>query len=997
MLKRIVVFVVVFFTAGTLFNSLEAQPTWTLDPFGKEKKPEQFENRKLGSEKTAEKKFTAPRHFIQNNITHYNYYFNANNKVNAVVERAKMGSKDDYSQLLSFYPYSLDNTASQKTDLDSVIYTSTAGILLHDLRNDWIDNMYLLIGKAYYYRKDFDSAAMTFQFINYNLFPHKKNEEDPRIVGTNDAAANNIISIANKEKRNFIQRMVTLPPSRNDALIWLSRTLIEQNELGEAAGLINTLQHDPNLPKRLHNDLDEVTAYWYFRQQGYDSAAAHLEKALSNADTKQDRSRWEFLLAQLYEMDGQFDKASLYYGKASKHTVDPILDINAQLNEAKMFRSNGDIKELNKSIDNLLKMAKKDKFDTYRDIIYFSAGQLALQRPDTANAIVYFNKSLKYNEGNSNYKNRAFLELGDIAYNRKQYRSASAFYDSLQTGTDSLLNLRIKNVQARKKSLSKIVEQIATIEREDSLQRIAAMAPVDRENFVKRIAKQLRKEKGLKEENNIDNNGVAIPFNPNAAPADLFGNNTSKGEWYFYNAAAKSRGFAEFKSKWGNRGNVDNWRRKTAFDAAAANNGQNVGGKGDPRNTSQAANQGNVVVDETSYDYLMGNLPLTPEKMGESNELIASSMLQLAKLYQTELEDYQQAIATYEEYLRRFPARLADGEVYLGLYYCYTKTGDKAKADYYKNLLNSKFANSKSAQLLNNPNAFNPKAKNTEATKVYEHIYDLFIEGNFEQAVNEKKAADAKYGVIYWTPQLLYIEALYNVKQRNDSLAIDGLNALIQSNPASPLKDKAATMIDVLKRRKEIEKYLTDLQVTRMEDDKIIVVDTGKAVVKAPVVTAPKPPVTAPVTPKPVVTTPPADTAKKVTAPLTNGQFTMALASPHYVLMILDKVDPVYVNEAKNAFTRYNKEQYYGQPITITKDAIEADKNILVIAPFADADAALKYYDKIRKDAKSEVSWLPPNKYSFLIITDDNLQLLKMNKKLADYKNLLNTQFPNRF
>ena len=182
--------------------SVHAQPTWTLDPFGKEKKPEKYEEKKLGSEKTADKKFTVSRRFIQNNVTHYNFYFNAKSKLNAVIERAKIAQKDDYSKLLNFYPYTLENTASQQVELDSVIYKSTAGILLHDLRNDWIDNLYLLIGKAYYFRKTFDSAALTFQFINYNLFPRKKNEDDSRVVGTNQAANNGVISIADKEKRN---------------------------------------------------------------------------------------------------------------------------------------------------------------------------------------------------------------------------------------------------------------------------------------------------------------------------------------------------------------------------------------------------------------------------------------------------------------------------------------------------------------------------------------------------------------------------------------------------------------------------------------------------------------------------------------------------------------------------------------------------------------------------------------------------------------------------
>ncbi|MBL0359255.1 MAG: hypothetical protein IPP72_21380 [Chitinophagaceae bacterium] len=122
----------------------------------------------------AEKKFNIYRRVVQNNFTHYNYFYNANNKINLVLERAKAAQKDDFSKLIGYYPYTLENTATQKQELDSVILKATAGILLHDLRNAWIDNMYLLMGKAYFFRKDFDTAAATFQFINYNLFPRKK-------------------------------------------------------------------------------------------------------------------------------------------------------------------------------------------------------------------------------------------------------------------------------------------------------------------------------------------------------------------------------------------------------------------------------------------------------------------------------------------------------------------------------------------------------------------------------------------------------------------------------------------------------------------------------------------------------------------------------------------------------------------------------------------------------------------------------------------------------
>lgn len=976
MLQRTITTLAIFFCFALPF-SVVAQPTWTLDPFGKEKKPEQFEERTLGSEKTATKKFTVPRHFIQNTVTHYNYYFNANNKVNWVVDKSKIAHKDDYSALLSFYPYSLDNTAEQKVDLDSVIYTCTAGILIHDLRNDWIDNLYLLIGKAYFYRKEFDSAAMTFQFINYNLFPRKKHEDDDKVIGTTDDASGSRISIADKEKRNFIKKVLSLPPSRNDALIWLIRTFIEQGEYADAGGLISTLQNDPNVPKRLRNDLDEVAAYWHFRQAGYDSSAAHLERALSNADDKIDKARWEYLLAQLLEMNHQYEKASKYYLLAAKHTVDPLMDIYARLNNAKMLKSTNP-KELDKSIDNLARMARHDKYESYRDILYYSAGQLSLQKPDTAAALNFFQKSIKHNEGNIQYRNRAFLDMADIAFARKKYRLAASLYDSLQT-SDTTLGDRVKLIETRKAALSKIVEAVTNIEREDSLQRIANMSQVDREAYVKKLLRQIRKEKGLKEDNSGNaGNDVNNPFaNNNQAPQDLFAANSAKGEWYFANASMKSRGFNEFKSKWGNRANVDNWRR-----IAVAQNSNNASvpnvadTKGSPNGTNGVNNN---AASEVTIEDLMKDIPTTSEKLTASNEIIATNMITLAKLYQNDLEEYELAANTYEDYLVRFPQRLLNGDVYLNLYFCYAKLGNKAKADYYKNLLNSKFAGTPAAKTLTGQGS--AKVKDPEATKVYDQIYNMFIEGRFEEAVAAKKKADETYGVNYWTPQLLYIEALYYVKQKNDSVAISSLQNIISFYPNSQLKAKAQNMIDVLKRRNEIETYLTNLQITR---------DTSTAMTVIPDEPAIRQPVT-PVLPK-------ADSIKKVAPPpLTNGKFTMNLADPHFVLMILDKVDGVYVNEARNALNRYNKEKYYGEPIQVNKEAFDADKNILVISPFTDATAAMKYFERLRGSVKSEMSWLPANKYSFLIISDQNLQLLKSNKDMNGYKSLLNTQFPNKF
>ena len=989
MLKTTILIALNLMAASLLTHKVYAQPTWTLDPFGKEKKPAEYEEKRLPSEKTGEKKFNKYRRFKQNTTTHYNYYFNANNKLNAVVERASMSQRDDFSKLLSYYPYSLENTSAQKTELDSVIYKATAAILLHDLRSDWVDNMYLLIGKSYYLRNELDSAAMTFQFINYNLFPRNKKEDDSRIVGTNSAPGTGYLSIANKENRNLLQKALSKPPSRNDALIWLARTFTAQEAFGDAAGLINILRNDQNLPQRLKNDLEEVTAYWFFAQNSYDSAALHLENALSVADTKQDKSRWEFLLAQLLEMNGKFAKASDYYGRASKHTTDPIMDIYALLNDAKMLRDNGDIKQLDLSIANLLRIAKKDKFDSYRDIIYYSAAQLAMKKPDTSNSIAYLKKSIKYNDGNTEYRNKSFFQLGNIAYSLGMYKNAHSLYDSLQLSTEEK-DIDVPALNERKQTLAKLVQRIDKITFEDSTQRIAAMPAADREAFVKKLLRKLRKERGLKEEDAGAGSGP-ITFNNNKSDeTDLFNNNNSKGEWYFYNNNLRAKGFTEFVGRWGKRSNTDNWRRKKSLanNIGVGNVGGDVNGSGE-----NALNADSTSISEMTIESLMDGLPLTPEKLDSSNKIIALNMLELAKLFQNELQEYQMAINAYDNYLNRFAGAAEEPEAYLGLYFCYSKLGNTAKANYYKNLLTSKFAASPSASLITNPSLLQPDLKTVEGTNRYEGIYNLFIEGKFTEALDAKKKADSLYGNNYWTPQLLYIQAVYHIREKQDSNAIEVLKNLQSLYPASPLKEKAATLVEVLGRRKAIEDYLTNLEVTRAEEEKIIVADE-KPVIKNTAIT------TAPVETKKVETVIKPlnrDSAISVAPIALNAGFSLQPEKPHYVMMLLNKVDGVYIGETKNAFTRFNKESYLTQNLVINREQLDADRTLLLFKIFEDAEAAIKYFDKIKKAAPSEISWLPASKYSFLIISEDNLQLLKTNKDLEGYKKLLNAGFGNKF
>jgi lipopolysaccharide biosynthesis regulator YciM len=124
----------------------------------------------------------------------------------------------------------------------------------------------------------------------------------------------------------------------------------------------------------------------------------------------------------------------------------------------------------------------------------------------------------------------------------------------------------------------------------------------------------------------------------------------------------------------GKQANVDNWRR--AADATAQLRTDI------PNNTrgNPAVAGTDVPTPAISYEALLENIPLTPEKLKVSNEVILSSLVVLADAYVNDLEDYASAIQTYEAVRSRFPEYLAMSEVLLNLYYSYTKTGNTAKA-----------------------------------------------------------------------------------------------------------------------------------------------------------------------------------------------------------------------------------------------------------------------------------------------------------------------------
>jgi tetratricopeptide (TPR) repeat protein len=960
------------------------------------KKPKQFENQKLPSEKMAEKKFTFLRHFFQNNYTHFNYYFNANQRLNEIVTDSKTTFTDDYTRLLSFYPYSLDQTSRSKF-LDSVIEICTAGILLHDLRNDWIDNMYLALGKAYLLRKNFDSAATTFQFINYTFAPKEKGGYD-KVIGSNSEEGKNAFTIATKEKKGTFTYLISPPPSRNEAFVWQIRTLTETGNYLDASSLIETLKNDPYFPQRLKEEMAEARAYLYYKMEMWDSSASYLVKALPEAGNRQDKARAWYLAGQMFQKAGNYKQASEAYAKCTLLALDPVMEIYARLNSIRLNKSS-DPKIIDANIGTLLSMVKKDKYDNYRDIIYYAIALFELERNGYDAANNYLHKSIQFNSNRPEQRSRSFMQLGDNYFVVKNYANSGLAYDSV--AENSLDDSAFARLNVRRPGTHNVYQAWQIISVQDSLLTLSALGEAERTALVKQISKKLRKERGLKEDLALNTgyspNNLQNPAAVNNTAANLF--STTGTSWYFYDVNIRADGYTKFKQRWGGRPNVDNWRRTSAIPI----NQPTRQGIVDADTTAKLLASDSSLIEsfdttDISFDNLYSRIPVSDEKKQRARARLAQAWFNTGVALHEQIEDYPEAIKAFEKSLSYKDSGANAEQALFALIHCYNQTGDKANADRCRQLLQKNFSGSETVKKLSNKDLPQIKA-DKKSTSTYQEIYNLFIEGNFDKAIEAKKLADSTLGKNYWTPQLLYIESVYYIRQKEDSLAIVSLKNLELQFAKHPLAQRAKTMIEVLGRRKEIEEYLTKLEITRAKEDEAAVIPVVRpkqqAIVTIPDSLRPK---TDNIKPS-VVTK---DTASKLiaVAPSQVSPYIINPAEPCLVAMVLEKVDPAYVNEAWYALNASSRKNFNGQQVDVVKKKLKDNLWLITFssAEFKNAETGVGFISYLKPIVQKELlTWLDASKYSYIILSEANYNLLQQEPNMVLYQKVLRETFPGKF
>ncbi len=725
-------------------------------------------------------------------ITHYNFFFNARERVRTGSASLATSHEDKYDRVLSIFKYGdLTKAKSVFPDMDEAMKKVSIAISRNsmvlkgkkdnkvDERNKWIDDCYLLIGKAQFYKHDFWSSIETFQYISSE---YKESELRP------------------------------------EALLWLCKSYLELGKTVDAEYLLDYLKNDKKFPENLKGDYNAAVAQYHLMKDDVPRAIESLKKASATAIKKDDRARYTFILAQLLQKQDSLQEAFSNYEKVIK--MNPIYEMsfNSRINRARCYdvsSGSGEIvkKELNK-------MLRDEKNEEYKDQIYYALAGIAQQEKEEQLAITLLNQSIRASSSNTSQLAQSYLALGNIFYKHPEYIPAAAYYDSCLTNLTNDHPDYI-DIQSKKNSLERLVKNLKVIQQEDSLQSLASLSPQEREEKIKRLiafedSEKERLKKEEEEKKKIEEEKVLEEKNLKSQVRDVNGPGaTAQGSWYFYNQSSIAFGYNEFLKKWGTRKLEDNWRRSEK-DATIENGDEN----NDDGIDSTANNQSSINDSISKLDAVarqkayLAMIPATAQSIQESNVKVTEALYNCGVIYREQLNNLPESVKSFELLNSRFPDSKYKLPSYYNLYRTLMALGDTAKAETYKSYLLNNYPDSEYSKLITNPNYYKELKKKTAVLEVfYENTYRAYLNRQYQDVIERKEESDALFPNSKLASKFSLLKAMAVGKTKTAQEFELALEDVIRTYPKDSVSTRAKEILDFM-HGKNIKELPKDTSIT---------------------------------------------------------------------------------------------------------------------------------------------------------------------------------------
>ena len=712
-----------------------------------------------------------------NTLAHYNGYFIAREKMKEYEADQLTAFKDNYNRVLEVYPFpALGSAASANASMEEVIKKASIPVQRHK-NSKWVDDSYLLIGKARFYKEDWENAIQTFKFINTKF---------------------------------------TDVDVKHNAVIWLLITYIRMGDVSNAKSVIAYLKKETLSKKNLREGA-LAFAWYYQKKKDYAKMMDYLGMAVELSPRSKEKGRLAYALGQLNQKFNRDEEAASAYRQSLRCWPDFDLEFNARMNLSQVV-SISDEKQLRKIRKRFDRMTKDLKYEDYLDKIYHQMGLFEIKQNDMNKGIVYLRTALRKGKPGSKQKPYTFLKLAELHYNPlRSYVWAKNYYDSTVLGLDTTED-NYKAIVKRQKVLGEFVEHYLTIQNEDSLQKLAKMDTVQLRALIDkkvkgeqekaeeqaRLAKKLAKQQAdagvdLADNSAFGNLNGGAGGQPGAAVQGT-------GEWYFSNPVAVANGRSDFKTKWGDRKLEDNWRRSNKQSEFADSDDQDttskdkdkpqVSAKSGKDEKEGVAGKDNKPDPNQIRQAFMKDIPLSSSQLEESHKRLQVALFEIGKIYDQKLEEPDLAIASLEREVKDYPGYEKTPEALYNLCLLYRKKQRNADFERCKGILLASHGESVFAKLIVNPSYLQEnKQKNEIIGDLYRIAYDQYRGNMFIEASNGIASIRNSYPKSDYEDKLTILSALITARTVDIPTYIKELKAFKVDFPKSPLQEFASLCI----------------------------------------------------------------------------------------------------------------------------------------------------------------------------------------------------------
>jgi tetratricopeptide (TPR) repeat protein len=911
-------------------------------------------------------KDTATSRAMQNLTSRYNYIYNANLILNDYIAGLQETHSDNFSELLPVYinPPAFNPAAADpilatvnSKELDEIIQKAQT-LIADKSYGNYIDDAYLLLGKAYFYKGNYFIAA---EYFDYTARTYKK------------------------DKKTLVQ-----------ALNWKTRSYMQLSNVKTAAAISDTLETKLDSVKHNRAEPFATLAQMSMDLKRNKEAIPYLQSAIKASNNQKNKIRWTYILAQLFEGQNDAESALKCYRKVQSSNAGFDLYFNANLSHIKLSaQAEGKSKSRTEQLRALL---KDDKNADFLDQVYYNIANVYSDEHDYSNASDYYNRAIRISTANPYQKGLAYLKLADLNFNQlRNYVKAKAYYDSaVNTLPKAYPNYDL--IARKNKNLQYLTDRYQLIAFQDSLQAFARIPEKERIQRVQRF------------QSVVQTQPTATITQISSNPSQVRGN----GTFYFDNQNAMDIGLVDFRRKWGNRKQEDNWRQSVRTSEQANTQKTltaNIDGiPSDPDQVSKQSAENNPEITA-----LLAAIPVNSVMQQASDQKIIKAYYEIASFYQQELNDSPEAIRIYQILLNRYPDNNFLPAINYSLYLTY-KDRDPKKAEQYKNVVLSRFGNSVYAKTILDPSF---SIKQSELDRVlesqYNRLFSTYQSKDFTSVIKTADQLAGSYPGNYLLPQFEYLKAIAIGRTQHVDSLIAAFTTIKTQFPGDqlivPLVDSHLAYINAhLSEFKQRKIALTDFDpneppfstpqaaVAKVSAKPL---NPSAQVPKQPTVEKPASlskqaelPKQAAVDKQNAVPVPAAGATVKtadLTVPKPNSIFSSTSPSNTYYFVVDVADASLTLSSSRFGIGQFNRGNY-GES-NLRHQLVEFDDDQLIyVGNFSSFEAVKQYAEGIVPQLK-KIMKVPEAKYSAFIISKENFEKLKSKALVNQYLDFYKTNY----